>query len=189
MHSLHYHRAGIEQPPVLPRPGDIDIEIAAQTGTTVTLNTHTEVFRASCGLWTVFNDVIWKYYNKEGIDVSPKHISPDFAEGIFRRLLQWADNLPLSVVRSSENGHAVMMMQYVILAILPRLLSHGSPLSFVLQHLLSRRDNKRVSTTGTIQGTKPSTCVILYTTSYSRGRIRRLNQPTQAIAHFVPGQV
>lgn len=62
------------------------------------------VFYASCKLWAIFNEVLWKYYSER----SP---SLEFAESIYRELLLWAQSLPLDLIRGKESGHAETIMQ------------------------------------------------------------------------------
>jgi hypothetical protein len=74
-------------------PGDVDIALATENETTVSLPESVEVFRAMCQLWTTFLPMARIYH------------------GPGRQLLTWADQLPLRLVRQPGNSHAVYLMQ------------------------------------------------------------------------------
>lgn len=82
-------------------------------GTLRHVDAHTQVFNASCGLWTIFNDVLLVYHGLGRPSWSAGKDSIRYAESIFQRLLAWAHNLPLSLVRGQDDSHAVVLMQYV----------------------------------------------------------------------------
>jgi hypothetical protein len=86
-------------------------------GTDATTSTITQSgapgFNACCKLWTIFNEVLWKYYG------SPPGRLPslEVAKGVYHRLLSWAASLPPSLARSDQNSHSVIIMQYELIRV------------------------------------------------------------------------
>ncbi|KAM0420645.1 hypothetical protein ACHAPT_011561 [Fusarium lateritium] len=117
VHGLHYQRAEIEIPPPLPMPGDIESSLAMQGSYSIQPDPNKDTFRAFCQLWVIFCQVLWSYYGPKQTGIPSQRISIVFAEGIYRRLLTWADNLPLGIVRSDLSNHGVMMMHIYFHAI------------------------------------------------------------------------
>ncbi|KAL6895008.1 hypothetical protein GGI43DRAFT_386147 [Trichoderma evansii] len=110
LHCLHYQTVEVKTPTAIPMPGDL-MDIANQENSEeVTSKFDCTVFEASCKLWAIFNDVLWKYYNER----SP---SLEFAESIYCQLLSWAQSLPLDLVRGKESGHAETIMHMYLHAI------------------------------------------------------------------------
>ncbi|KAF5023169.1 hypothetical protein F66182_4773 [Fusarium sp. NRRL 66182] len=108
--GLHYQKAVIELPPTLPMPGDVEFALAMQGTYIAQPSIQTDVFRSCCHLFVIFHDVLWSYYGQRQ-EVAPLHHIPvEFAEGIYRRLLVWADSLSLDLVRSDSGPHYIMMM-------------------------------------------------------------------------------
>jgi hypothetical protein len=107
LHCLHFHSAEIETPPKIPMPGDLKNLSPTTKSDDVASN---PIFRSSCEMWTIFNDVLWKYYQKKNGGPS-QWTSLEFAEDTYRRLLYWADSLPLELARGDQSSHGVIMMQ------------------------------------------------------------------------------
>ncbi|KAE9573484.1 hypothetical protein CGMCC3_g10364 [Colletotrichum fructicola] len=113
--SLHYHTCEIGTPPLLPKPLAL-LADGPLEGIPKNAAHPLEVFDASSILWTVCQDMLCSYYGtkKQG----PKgQRQLDFAEGIYLRLLQWANNLPPNLVRNQDSNHDVMMMHIYFHAI------------------------------------------------------------------------
>ncbi|KAM0231510.1 hypothetical protein ACHAP5_011041 [Fusarium lateritium] len=109
MVSLHFHMVEVETAPRIPMPGDTDDVSAAKEDKLHISYVNREVFKASCKLWVIFA-IIAKQYYREGI--TPSQSAPvEFAEGIYRQLLDWADELPLELVRRPGSCHGVQMLQ------------------------------------------------------------------------------
>ncbi|CZR43818.1 uncharacterized protein FPRO_07265 [Fusarium proliferatum ET1] len=107
--SLHYHKSELDFPPRLFMPGDVEAVIAAEEGGQV-LPPTSEVFNATCKLWTIFTAVTKAYYGQHDHIWLDQRNALDFAEDIYRQLLAWADGLPLSLVRCEGSSHAVFML-------------------------------------------------------------------------------
>ncbi|KAJ4265341.1 hypothetical protein NW762_004626 [Fusarium torreyae] len=109
--SLHYHKSELEFPPRLSMPGDVEAAIAAEEGGQTPLPVSVEIFKASSKLWTIFIAVTKAYYGQDGHTWLGQSNALGFAEDIYRQLLAWADELPLSLVRCPGNSHAILMLQ------------------------------------------------------------------------------
>ncbi|KAI8673520.1 Zn(2)-C6 fungal-type domain-containing protein [Fusarium keratoplasticum] len=117
VHGLHYQRAEIEIPPQLPMPGDVEFTPDMQGVYSAHPDPQKDTFRACCQLWVIFHQVLWSYYGQRKTGVPSQRVPIEFAEGIYRRLLTWADDLPLNLVRSDLSNHGVMMMHIYFHAI------------------------------------------------------------------------
>lgn len=111
VHSLHYQRAEIDVPPILPMPGEVDTGVGISNVGDTTNYLDTRTFKACCQLWSIFNHVLWAYYGEKTIGAPSQRASLSFAEEIYGQLLFWADCLPLELVRCQESTHAVFLMQ------------------------------------------------------------------------------
>ncbi|KAJ4211347.1 hypothetical protein NW759_012548 [Fusarium solani] len=118
VHGLHYQRAEIEIPPQLPMPGDVKTDPTMRVGYSAQLGPTKDTFRACCQLWVIFHQVLWSYYGQKQTGVPSQRVPIEFAEGIYRRLLMWADDLPLDLVRNELSNHGVMMMHIYFHAII-----------------------------------------------------------------------
>jgi hypothetical protein len=109
VYCLHYQLVltDIEKPPILPTPGSVD------DGKPTLLDV--EVLEARCQMSVIMIDVMWWYY--DGL-VTPSPLrrgaSLEFAEEVYRRLLDWAASVPTRLSRSDESSHAIILMQWVI---------------------------------------------------------------------------
>lgn len=107
--SLHYHTCEIGTPPFLPNPREL-LAAGPLEGLYANAAHSLLVFNASSLLWTICQDILSAYYgSKKSLPRGQGRL--DFAEGIYLRLLQWANNLPPNLVRNQDSTHDVMMMQ------------------------------------------------------------------------------
>ncbi|KAK2753011.1 fungal specific transcription factor domain-containing protein [Colletotrichum kahawae] len=113
--SLHYHTCEIGAPPLLPKPWEL-LAGEPTEGIYADAPHPLQVFYASSFLWAICQDMLCSYYGtkKERPRVQGKL---DFAEGIYLRLLQWANTLPPYLVRNKDSTHEVMMMHIYFHAI------------------------------------------------------------------------
>ncbi|KAJ4320121.1 hypothetical protein N0V84_006008 [Fusarium piperis] len=117
VHCLHYQKAEIEIPPQLPMPGDVEFVRDIQGVYSAHPDPKKDIFRACCQLWVIFHQVLWSYYGRKQTGVPSQRVPIEFAEGVYRRLLMWANDLPLGLVRSDLSDHSVMMMHIYFHAI------------------------------------------------------------------------
>ncbi|KAL3300258.1 nitrate assimilation regulatory protein nirA [Colletotrichum asianum] len=113
--SLHYHTCEIGTPPFLPKPREL--LAAGPLGGLYANAAHSLlVFNASSLLWTICQDMLNTYYGaKKSLPSGQGRL--DFAERIYLRLLQWANNLPPDLARNEDSTHDVMMMHIYFHAI------------------------------------------------------------------------
>ncbi|KAL9481005.1 hypothetical protein ACSS6W_005791 [Trichoderma asperelloides] len=116
IYGLHYQRCEIKIPPLHSLPGQVAVEPPYTSNPTQERNI--EIFDASCKLWTIFSEVLSVYYAQNGKPTFSQQSSLEFAEKIYRRLLCWAAQLPMSLVRSPESSHAVLMLHVYFHAII-----------------------------------------------------------------------
>ena len=91
-------------------PGILTVGPRTEAAGTVETPVHIQVFDACCKLWVIFNETE-RDYQVDNVKTSLQRL--EIAEQSFRRLLVWAEDLPLSLVRRDNSAHAVLMMQYV----------------------------------------------------------------------------
>ena len=106
MVSLHFHIVEVDTAPGIPMPGDV---APVQEDRLNISYVNGEVFQASCRLWKIFAAIAKRYYH-EGT-VSDQTASAEFAEEVYRQLLDWADDLPIELVRRPGSCHGVQMLQ------------------------------------------------------------------------------
>ena len=94
-------------------PGDVESGPTMRGAYSTQLGSTKDTFKACCQLWVIFHQVLWSYYGQKQTGVPSQRVPIEFAEGIYRRLIMWADDLPLNLVRNELSNHGVMMMQYV----------------------------------------------------------------------------
>ncbi|GKU06616.1 nitrate assimilation regulatory protein nira [Fusarium langsethiae] len=116
--TFHYHKTEAEIPPGLMMPGDIDIALAAENGTAVSLPESTEVFREMCKLWATFLSMARIYHGPGLEEFLNQAEALEYVEGTYRQLLTWADQLPLRLVRQPGNSHVVYLMHIYFHAII-----------------------------------------------------------------------
>ncbi|KAH6884449.1 hypothetical protein B0T10DRAFT_410007 [Thelonectria olida] len=114
--AASYTSWGLESPPSLPTPVQVEHQSAPHVGFVNTHTFHIESFQACCELWTIFNGVLWTRYGEDG-GGSLYRRSLAYAEEVYSRLLDWAGRLPLELIRCLESNHAVMMMHVYFHAI------------------------------------------------------------------------
>ncbi|KAL1875854.1 hypothetical protein Daus18300_003045 [Diaporthe australafricana] len=105
VHCLHFHNAALESPPTLPTPGTFERTDTPETLVSPPSRLHVQVFDAQCRLWVIFHEIASSYYNSYNTKVSLVALS-EFAEATYRRLLQWAEALPLQLARASQETPA-----------------------------------------------------------------------------------
>ncbi|KAH7261612.1 hypothetical protein BKA59DRAFT_497753 [Fusarium tricinctum] len=109
MISLHFHKVEVEAAPGIMMPGDIDDVLASEEDESNVPSIHGDVLKASCKLWTIFTPVAKSYY-RQGINMSDKAASLDYAEKVYQQLLSWADELPLELVPQDGNSQGIHML-------------------------------------------------------------------------------
>jgi hypothetical protein len=114
MHSFHFHTGKISHPPFLPIPGDAsNIEDFAEAASKPLPTYMGGTFTKFCEFWKIVHEVIWSHYDGDDITIPYDIATLGFAETTYRRLLEWADTLPLMLARGDQNSHHVVTMQYV----------------------------------------------------------------------------
>ncbi|EXK24052.1 hypothetical protein FOMG_19203 [Fusarium oxysporum f. sp. melonis 26406] len=116
--SLFYQQPGVsypEYPPTLPIPEntlypnlDDSPEPVRQTLRSAYMG---DTFPVLCRFWRILHEVTLRYYRDHPIpreDLSG-HITLAFAEYKYRELIAWAETLPLSMVRSEQSSHHVLI--------------------------------------------------------------------------------
>ncbi|OBS25978.1 hypothetical protein FPOA_06510 [Fusarium poae] len=116
--SLHYHVSEIAFPPRIPLPGDVDAAIAGEDSNHALPSSNVDVFMASSRLWTIFLAVTKAYYGKDRYISLDRDNALTFAEGVYQQLLDWADKLPISLVRRPDSSHATFMLHIYYHAII-----------------------------------------------------------------------
>ncbi|KAI1467078.1 uncharacterized protein F4812DRAFT_48310 [Daldinia caldariorum] len=112
--SLHLHRAEIEAPPLLPMPGEYFDTHGYTSYTYLPQKTHVptrvgESFKAICKFNVIVHDIIWAYFGTSDT-VPAARATIEFAEQIYRRILEWAASLPLELTRGRRNRHSTLML-------------------------------------------------------------------------------
>lgn len=81
-----------------------------------------QTFNKLCELFQIAHKLLWVYYDGVGKehDTPTKRVRLPFAEQLFREFLAWSACLSLDLVRSDENTHHTVLIQYVTQPI-PRL--------------------------------------------------------------------
>jgi hypothetical protein len=92
-------------------PGDVDAAIAGVDGNQVLPSSSLEAFMASSKLWTIFLQVTNAYYGKDRYMSLDRDNAVAFAEDVYQQLLDWADKIPISLVRRPDSSHATFMLQ------------------------------------------------------------------------------
>lgn len=110
---MHHVSIDITIPPMLPMPGDVELEAAKAKGVDTYLSTDVSVFRALCRLWVIYHQTILA--NRDSSSSISRIPTPslDAAESSYWQFLLWAAELPLELARSIEDSYAVLTMQYV----------------------------------------------------------------------------
>ncbi|KAM0202653.1 hypothetical protein ACHAPA_009393 [Fusarium lateritium] len=106
----------VEKAPGIPMPEDINDVSAVQEDKLHISDVNSEVFKASCKLWVIFAIIAKRYYGEDG--TPGQSASVEFAEGTYRQLLDWADELPLELVRRPGSCHGVQMLHIYFHAII-----------------------------------------------------------------------
>jgi hypothetical protein len=102
----------IDHPPLLPIPGDVSHVDEFSESTSRPLPDYMgETFTKFCEFWKIFFEVIWTHYDGQLIWIPYDHADHEFAEKTYRRLLDWANSLPLALARGNQNPHHVVTMQ------------------------------------------------------------------------------
>lgn len=108
---MNFHTSYINVAPWLPIPGTT---IGRREGETVQFPLSAYMggtFTELCQLALIVNEILGHYYDS-GDKVPPiSRASFDQAETIYRRLLHWADSLPLSFARGPAMPYHVAVLQ------------------------------------------------------------------------------
>lgn len=120
--TLFYRQQGVASlayPPVLDVPAssgtskaDADhMELESLLGGQLPSYSYAgDTFVALCHFWRIMYDVATVYYC--GHDKTPEQpLTLQFAEFKFRELLAWTDELPLTLARSEEVPHYILILQ------------------------------------------------------------------------------
>ncbi|KAI1769088.1 hypothetical protein GGR53DRAFT_517512 [Hypoxylon sp. FL1150] len=114
MRSLHLHRAEINIPPKLPKPGEYFETHGysnfsfAHTRTLVPTRVG-DSFKELCKLNVIIHDIIWEYFGRSDI-VPAARATIEFAERIYQQLYNWATELPIQLARGRRNHHSTLML-------------------------------------------------------------------------------
>ncbi|TDZ59676.1 Nitrogen assimilation transcription factor nit-4 [Colletotrichum trifolii] len=132
----------ISHPPRLPIPGDVEdleeIEVVERQHARFMGIT----FPFLCRLALIAHDMVWMNY--AGTRLGPTvHAMAESMESIYRRYLEWADDLPLELARSGESTHHVLLLHIylhaLVLDLFRPLLSHGDAMRIRLETFTSRQ--------------------------------------------------
>ncbi|KZL67779.1 c6 transcription factor [Colletotrichum incanum] len=134
--SMHLHQRLIEHPPRVPPP-DSTIYVARDTRDPGMPKDHQRriynavLLREHCHLFLIVHDMIQVMYGAEQTPYA-KAITLAFAEETYKRLLMWADGLPLEMAQGDQCTHHAMLLHiYYHLAIIdlfrPLLRQNGAP--------------------------------------------------------------
>ncbi|KAK1974272.1 hypothetical protein LZ30DRAFT_740954 [Colletotrichum cereale] len=131
--SLHLHERLIEHPPRAPIPGN-DIRIARDTDKSTVHKrraSDTDLLREHCHLSLIVHGMVQTMYGSNQIPYADA-ITLAFAEQAYKRLLSWADGLPLEMAQGDHCTHHSMVLHiYYHVAILqlfrPLLRQNGAP--------------------------------------------------------------
>nr|XP_036587345.1 C6 transcription factor [Colletotrichum truncatum]KAF6798287.1 C6 transcription factor [Colletotrichum truncatum] len=100
--SLQRPTLQIEVPPLLPRPRDFVPEPTRNDTELAKAACYAYVFSASRDMWLSLKNVIQKHYESDSTALV-QHISHDFVEEIYSRLLSWTDQLETEVILEEES--------------------------------------------------------------------------------------
>ncbi|KAJ0163978.1 hypothetical protein CTA2_2012 [Colletotrichum tanaceti] len=131
--SIQLHQRLIEHPPRAALPGD-NIQVAKDAGIIQKERRRIDnaiLLREHCRLFLIVHDIVGSMYRlKQTSRANAATLA--FAEETYRRLLTWADNLPLGLAQGDQCTHyAVVLHIYHHLAIMdlfrPLLQHNGAP--------------------------------------------------------------
>ncbi|WQF75242.1 Putative zn(2)Cys(6) fungal-type DNA-binding domain-containing protein [Colletotrichum destructivum] len=132
--STQLHQRLIEHPPRGALPGD-DIQVAKDVGTIPKERKrqidNANLLREHCRLFLIVHDMVKSMYGPTQTACA-NAVTLTFAEETYKRLLMWADNLPLNLAQGDQCTHyAVVLHIYHHLAIMdlfrPLLQHNGAP--------------------------------------------------------------
>ncbi|KAI5868169.1 hypothetical protein GGS23DRAFT_602066 [Durotheca rogersii] len=108
--SLQSYRAEIEEPPLLPMPGEYLKTRGFAHGTRAQPPIQVgDTFTIICRLSLIAHDIIWTYFGKNG-HVPADRATVDFAETAFQRLFDWAISLPVELSPGRRNRHSALAL-------------------------------------------------------------------------------
>lgn len=121
--GIFYRQHGItypEHPPVMPIPSSIagpiekinELQDQTTDSKSRQSSSQEQIFKSLCRFCRILHEVTSVYYENQATFV-PNSISLQFAEFKYRELLAWADELPPVLLRSDDNPHIVLIIQYV----------------------------------------------------------------------------
>ncbi|KAK5999162.1 Notoamide biosynthesis transcriptional activator notL'-like protein [Cladobotryum mycophilum] len=117
LYGRFYQTAEIGLPPLLPKPAELERESLKSRNSSAEPSSTVEVFDASCNLWTIVGEVLVRFYIQNTSSTLRSPETFEFVEGVYRRLLGWAHNLPLCLVRNPSSNHAVFLLHIYFHAI------------------------------------------------------------------------
>ncbi|TEA21543.1 Nitrogen assimilation transcription factor nit-4 [Colletotrichum sidae] len=109
--SMHIHKRMIEHPPPMAIP---DLFIAPTTGGKPTKKAKrrqylNDFLKVNCKFFLIVHDMLQLMYGPQQ-KAYAEAISAAFAEDTYRRLLDWADNLPLEFAQGNRCSHHAMVL-------------------------------------------------------------------------------
>ncbi|OLN80977.1 Nitrogen assimilation transcription factor nit-4-like protein 13 [Colletotrichum chlorophyti] len=123
VYSFQYHIFEIETPPLLPKPCEFfrlapgEDSNPARTSFQAQTALHARVLSSSSDMWIISRDILQKFYSDASVKLRDQ-TSVVFAEGVYQRLLDWANRLPLELARGRESSDNVMMMHVYFHAVI-----------------------------------------------------------------------
>lgn len=114
LRGLVFQSVNLESPPFLAIPGGDLVENA--TIGEEALKAYFPPYIGTtcnhlCRLWIIVHDMASTYYNSHKGVAAMARTDLDAAQQLYKRLLGWADGLPVAAARSSENPHHVVIAQ------------------------------------------------------------------------------
>ncbi|KAK1658525.1 hypothetical protein BDP55DRAFT_773261 [Colletotrichum godetiae] len=109
--SMHVHKRLLEFSPRFPIP-DTRISLVGrneQSKENKRRSFHSALFRENCKFFSIVHDMLQVIYGPTQIPYADA-ISLSFAEATYRRLLSWADGLPLEIAQGEQCTHHVMFL-------------------------------------------------------------------------------
>ena len=110
MQTAFYLAVTTEYPPALPIPRRYEEAEHEDDRTGIKQSLAADgdrTFSTFCSFWTIVSEVLFIYRNTE----APQANSLAFAESKFYKLLSWAENLHVSMVRGEHNPAHVVVLQ------------------------------------------------------------------------------
>ncbi|KAG8162117.1 hypothetical protein KVR01_007882 [Diaporthe batatas] len=103
--GMNYQTTYIRIPPWLPIPGTGIVRSDGETEPFELPAYMGQSFTELCGLVPLVNEMLHEYYDSGDGVASSIRASFSFAQGLYRRLLGWADGLPVCLARGDDMPH------------------------------------------------------------------------------------